>query len=150
MDSSQHELILKEYLHLNNLVENFDSKSLNIKAWSITLAVAIIGSEKFFDTATSLIPYAVFASLLFWFIDAYWKSFQYANYRRISQIEDYFAGKRSELVPMQITRSWMISYRKGGRVRFLKILFWPHVLLPNGALTLLFSSYMLYQMFISQ
>lgn len=145
---SHEELILKEYIHLNSLIENYDSKSLNIKAWSITLCVAIISSDRFIQN-TSLIPYAAAAALFFWFIDAYWKTFQYAHFRRIGQIEDYFAGKRNEIKPMQIARSWTISMNKGGKLRFIKILFWPHVLLPNGVLTLFLSSYIVRDFFIN-
>jgi hypothetical protein len=43
-------------------------------------------------------------------------------------------GRRAQVEPLQIARSWFISYRSGGVRRFLRIMFWGHVVLPHGAM----------------
>jgi hypothetical protein len=44
------ELLEKEYFHINSEIERFDSKSLTIKAWSVSLAGTIAGSSAFTET----------------------------------------------------------------------------------------------------
>jgi len=133
MENVNHDLLEKEYFHLQRVVEEFDSKSLTIKAWSVTLGVSIATSKAFTDNMMLLLVAAI-GALMFWFIEAYWKTFQYANYRRIGQIEDYFSGKREEIKTPQIGTSWGESYSEGGIERLLRIFFWPHVVLPHGVM----------------
>lgn len=126
----------KEYFHLQTVVEEFDSKSLTIKAWSVTLASAIAGSSAFTNENIILL-FAALVSLMFWFIDGSWKTFQYANYKRIKDIEAFMRGEIKSLNNLQIGTSWGISYHKGGNRRLFKMLFWPHVVLPHGAMFLI-------------
>lgn len=128
----------KEYFHLQTVVEEFDSKSLTIKAWSVTLASAIAGSSAF-TKENIILLFAALVSLMFWFIDGYWKTFQYANYKRIKEIEAFMRGEKNDLNNLQIGRSWGISYHEGGSRRLFKMLFWPHVVLPHGAMFLILS-----------
>ncbi len=129
-------LLEKEYFHLQSVIENFDSKSLTIKAWSVTITGAIGVASAFAGNNITLL-FAAAASLMFWLIDASWKVFQYANYRRITHIEEFMRGKRKKLPSLQISRSWVASYQKGGKKRFFRILFWPRVILPHGAMFIL-------------
>ncbi|GFS22334.1 hypothetical protein ElyMa_003361000 [Elysia marginata] len=127
------ELLEKEYFHIQSEIESFDEKSLTIKAWSVTLAGAIAGSSAFTDNKM-VILFASIVSLMFWFIDGAWKTFQYANYRRIVEIEDFMRGDIDNIVNLQIAKSWNKSYHKGGTHRLAKIMLWPHVILPHGAM----------------
>ena len=127
------ELLEKEYFHIQSEIENFDEKSLTIKAWSVTLAGAIAGSSAFTDNKM-VILFAAIVSLMFWFIDGAWKTFQYANYRRIVEIEDFMRGEINDIVNLQIAKSWNTSYHHGGNNRLAKIMLWPHVILPHGAM----------------
>jgi len=138
------DLLGKEYFHLQSVIEGFDAKSLTIKAWSVSLAGAIAGSSAFTDNKM-VILYASVVSLMFWFIDGSWKTFQYANYRRIDHIEEFMGGKKKEIDNLQIASSWMKSYHSGGVKRLLKIMLWPHVVLPHGAMfVLLLIVYLVY------
>lgn len=136
-------LLEKEYFHLHSTIESFDAKSLTIKAWSVSLAGVVASSGAFFGK-WQLLLFASAASLMFWLIDTSWKTFQYANYRRISEIEDFMHGRRKTIEPLQIARSWYVSYSGGGLKRYLKIMFWPHVVLPHGAMCVgLFVAYLI-------
>ena len=132
----------KEYFHLQTLVESFDAKSLTIKAWSVSLAVAVLSSGAF-SKSIEVLLYAALASFLFWFIEAYWKAFQNANYQRIVEIEDYLSGKTDAIKTPQIGTSWFNGYSEGGRKQFYSILFWPHVVLPHGIMFIGFLTYYL-------
>ncbi|NTS76283.1 hypothetical protein HR060_05320 [Catenovulum sp. SM1970] len=124
-------LLEKEYFHLNQVVESFDAKSLTIKAWNVTLA-GTLGGAGAFTKHYELLLFASLASLLFWYIDTYWKNFQYANYRRIKQIEEYMAGELPDITVFQMCHTWNQSYNNQPRSRFYRIMFWPHVVLPHG------------------
>ena len=130
-DSVNMELLEKEYFHLQSVVEDFDSKSLTIKAWSVTLGIGVAGSGAFTENFI-LLSFASIAAFMFWLIDAYWKTFQYAYYLRIIHIENYLSGNAGEIMAPQICTSWSESYHQGGQTRLYKILFWPHVVLPHG------------------
>ncbi len=143
MDDFHKQLLEKEYFHIQNVVEQFDSKSLTVKAWSVTLSAAIVGSSVFKGDLELLICAAI-ASLLFWLIDAYWKTFQFAYYKRIGQIEDYFSGKIDNISTPQIGTVWGEAYNEGGKKKLFEIMFWPHVLVPHGVMCFGFSFTYLY------
>lgn len=138
-------LLEREYFHLQTLVENFDAKSLTIKAWSVSLAIAVLSSGAFSNTINVLV-YAAMASFLFWLIEAYWKTFQNANYKRIRDIENYLNGNADDIDCFQIGTSWSNEYNQLGRKQFYTALFWPHVVLPHGIMCIGFSICYLYLM----
>jgi hypothetical protein len=126
-------MLEREYFHLQSVIEGSDGKSLTIKAWSVSLTGLLAGSGAFV-TGTRLLLFAAGVSLMFWLIDTSWKTFQYANYRRLGQIEEFMRGERANLDNLQISKSWSVSYGDGGLWRFVKIMWWPHVVLPHGAM----------------
>jgi hypothetical protein len=138
------QLIEKEYFHLQSQVDQFDNKSLTIKAWSVTLAVTVAGSSALHHNDIVLL-FAALASFMFWLIDGSWKAFQYANYKRIREIEKYMRGETSMVQPLQIAKNWGESFREGGTKRFIEILFWRHVLLPHAILFFLLITIYTYQ-----
>ena len=82
-----------EYLHLQKVIEDFDGRALTIKAWSVTFSLVTIAG--FFATQKpAVLMVACFSALLFWYIEASWKTFQYAYYDRAWEIEEYFRGKK--------------------------------------------------------
>ncbi|MCI5127469.1 MAG: hypothetical protein D3905_02455 [Candidatus Electrothrix sp. AS4_5] len=128
--SETKELIAQEYIHLQGVIESFDSKALTIKAWSITFSLTSIAAAYTSKNANILLI-ASFSALLFWLLEGSWKTFQYAYYKRTGQIEEYFREERKELKPMQITVSWYENWKKEGIKRLLRIMCWPHVALPH-------------------
>lgn len=130
------DLLEKEYFHLQGVIERFDTKSLTIKAWSVSLAGAIAGASAFTDNKEVLL-FASLVSLMFWFVDGYWKTFQYANYERTYEIEKFLRGDLKTLTSLQISDSWHKSFKRGGTKRLIKLLTMPHVILPHGAMFVL-------------
>jgi hypothetical protein len=117
LDDNQRQSFLKdEYLLLQNQYEDFDRRSLTIKGWVASGAVAALAIS--FSTAyrlVSLIPLFVTAiAIVFWYLEAKWKLFQYALAGRIRLIEAYFRGDPDipdgSPVPFQIYHSWYRSY----------------------------------------
>lgn len=133
------DLLEKEYFHLQTQVEKFDEKSLTIKAWSVTLAASIAGSSSFSDNYI-LILFASITSIMFWIIDASWKNFQYSYYKRIWEIEKFMRDKDFQIDNLQIATNWSKSFRQGGTKRFIKILFWRHIVFPHGIMSALLMS----------
>jgi len=68
-------LLRDEYLLLQNFYENFDTRIVTIKGWSATVGMAAIGGG-FYQTRY-LWLFGAAASVIFWLIEALWKSFQY-------------------------------------------------------------------------
>lgn len=145
MEQQKINFLEKEYFHLQTLVESFDAKSLTIKAWSVSLAIAVLSSGAFSKTINVFL-YAAMAALLFWLIEAYWKTFQNANYKRIREIEDYLNGTQQEIDCFQICTSWAKEYNVLGRKQFYTALFWPHVVLPHGIMFIGFTTCYLFLM----
>jgi len=119
------EFLQQEYFHLQSTVESFDEKALTIKAWSVTLSMVGIGAA-FTAKMPLLLLLSAGASLLFWFVEGSWKTFQQANYYRLREIEDYMQGK----IPIEefrfpdLTHAWSVGWREAdytglwGQVKF--------------------------------
>ena len=134
MDESEKRQLLKdEYLHIQNVIEGFDGRAITIKSWSITFSfAALVGA--FVSHSPAVFLLAGFSAVLFWLIEGYWKTFQYAYYDRSGKIEDYFAEKRKDIIPLQIGRDWFKRWQGGGSKRLWRIMFWSHVALPHVAI----------------
>jgi len=124
------QLLKEEYLHLQNIIERFNGRVITIKSWSISFSLTALGSA-FVSHSSLVLLIASLSSLLFWIIEGYWKTFQYAYYDRIGKIEKFFEKGTKEIVPLQIGASWYKRWKSGGLKRLVKILFWPHVALPH-------------------
>ena len=137
MDTSElNKLLAEEYLYLQNVVQEFDSKAITIKTWSVTFSLAALGGAYAVNVPLILLLAAI-SALLFWLLEGYWKLFQYAYYQRTGEIEDHFAGKKALLAPMQIGRVWNKRLKTGGTKRLLRIMFRAHVALPHIIIILL-------------
>jgi hypothetical protein len=127
-DRDEH--LSKEYLRLQQVIEDFDSKALTIKAWSVTLSAAGIVTAYSQGKATILIVSAA-SALIFWLVEAMWKSMQQAHYPRVEDIERHFR-ECGDIPPYQINAFWTRSWDDRRRTWIaLKILTWPHVFLPH-------------------
>jgi hypothetical protein len=105
-----------EYLLLQNQYEDYDRRSLTIKGWvgsgaAAALALAFNSSYR----AALFIP--IFVSVIaavFWYLEAYWKVFQYALSDRIRVIEAFFRDDPDILIrdpaPFQIYHFWFKSF----------------------------------------
>ena len=114
MDNHEKISCLKdEYFLLQNFYESFDQRLLTIKGWSATIGLAAIGVG--FYQSHYLWLFAAGASLVFWLLEAMWKSYQYMHAYRISELEEAFRTERFDSIkPLQIYSSWFEAYRKYG------------------------------------
>ena len=129
-ENVKRDLLKEEYLHLQNVIESFDGRTLTIKAWSITASLGGL-SAAFVSHSPAILIVSAISSLLFWVIEGFWKTFQYGYYNRSGNLEKYFAGKSIEIYPMQIGGEWYAHWKKGGTKRLLRIMHWPWVALPH-------------------
>jgi hypothetical protein len=135
-DSETRELLKSEYLHLHKVIVDFDGRAITIKAWSVSFSlVALVGAFTLHAAAALLI--SSFSAALFWLIEGYWKTFQYAHYERMRVIENYFRGERKALVPLQINASWIKQWRADGAKRLAQVMAWPYVALPHALVVIL-------------
>jgi len=95
------------------LYEDFDARIVTIKGWSATIGMAAIGGG-FYQTHYLWLFSAV-AAVVFWFVEALWKSFQYMHGPRIGLIEKAFAADDfSGITPLQIYSSWFETFQEHG------------------------------------
>lgn len=107
-----------EYLFLQNQYEDYDKRSLTIKGWVTGGAIAALAvafhSSSPMQAPLLVIIVAVIVGVI-WFLEAYWKVFQYALADRIRIIEAHFRNDPDILlknpVPFQVYHSWYESYR---------------------------------------
>ena len=129
-------LFKEEYLHIQSTIEDFDGRMLTIKAWSVSFSLAALGGA-FAAHASEIFLIAALSALMFWLIEGFWKTFQVAYYDRSGKLEKYFSGSCTDLEPMQIGSAWFAHWRKGGVKKLLRIMLWPHVILPHGVVVVL-------------
>jgi hypothetical protein len=132
MDTAQRiEALQTEYFHLQKTVEEFDGKALTIKAWSITFSMAVLVGA-FTTHASPVLLIASAASLLFWILEAVWKSFQLGYYHRIEAIELHFREPTKKLSPLQINEAWMHRWSNTPWSEVWRMAWWPHIALPHA------------------
>jgi hypothetical protein len=125
-------LLKEEYFYLQKVIEDFDSKTITIKAWSITGSLAAIGAGLTDKGKPGLFIVGSIASLLFWIIEANYKAFQLSYYKRISQIETYFQNpEQHKTIPLQTSTTWGQSWHETYKAQRYAILWWPAVMLPH-------------------
>jgi hypothetical protein len=99
------ERLAQEYLQLQKTVEDFDGRSLTIKAWSVTLSTGGLALAAY-EKGNVLILFAAAATALgFWIVDWVWKLHQRAFYPRIEAIEAWFAGETPPAGPDPAARA---------------------------------------------
>jgi hypothetical protein len=117
-DNDRRSLLKDEYLLLQNQYEDFDRRSLTIKGWVASGAAAALAIS--FSTSyrvSEMIPvFVTVIALVFWYLEAKWKLFQYALADRIRVIEAYFRDDpdkpEASPAPFQIFAAWYKSYAK--------------------------------------
>ncbi len=141
-EETQANLLKDEYVMLQNLYEDFDSKGLTIKGWSITVALATIGSG-LLSNRNVLLLVAFAVALMFWYLEAYWRGLAYFFAVRIQNIEQAFRTEEwKEEVPLQLYSTWTETYKKEKdqtlRYMFKQSSLLPHVVIAAVSLTLFF------------
>jgi len=133
MDKKNYANLLKdEYVMLQQFYEDIDEKGLNIKNWSITVALTAIGTGLFYDRNVLLIASA--AALMFWVLEAYWRGLSYFFVVRIQEIEKIFSkGKEDTAIPLQVYSTWSKAYKDSGG-KTLEYMFKFSSLLPHVAI----------------
>jgi len=124
-------LLAEEYLWLQRRIEDFDTRLLTIKAWSVTFAAGAIGLA-WQQASPQLLFVSAISAFAFWMIETVVKSHQRAHYPRLDAIEDHFAGTVSTS-PMQISKSWRLTfYARGKARRYFAHAGYPNVYLPHA------------------
>jgi hypothetical protein len=116
MATADDEFLRDEYLKLQDQYEDYDRRALQIKSWIGTAAIAgfALGTDvtKHIDSRTLLIIASI--ASCFWYLEAVWKTFQYAITDRIRIIEAHFRRDEDILFkdpkPFQIYHWWFKSY----------------------------------------
>ena len=135
MDANKAADFLKdEYIMLQTLYEDMDSKGLTIKNWAITVALAIIGTSILRDQK-NLLWLAAGASLVFWYLEAYWRGLSHFFAVRIQDIETAIQeGTWEKQLPLQVYSTWSKEYDRTHdqtfKYMFKRASFLPHAVIP--------------------
>ena len=116
MNKADDAFLRDEYLKLQDQYEDYDRRALQIKGWVSAAAIAGfalgVDANRQVENRTLLVI-SLFA-FCFWYLEAAWKTFQYAISDRIRIIEAHFRGDLDIFVtdpkPFQIYYWWFQSY----------------------------------------
>ena len=118
------------------MTERFDEKAIVMKGWSITLSTGAVGAA-LLENMPTLLLLAATGALFFWMIEAFWKSFQSAHYKRINAIEAYFAEGEAKIEPLQIQSTWMNTWHAGVSTSWPGRMTELHVMLPHAVIIIM-------------
>jgi hypothetical protein len=119
---------------LQQFYEDIDEKGLNIKNWSVTVALATIGAGLVYNRNILLLTFA--AAIMFWILEGYWRGLSYFFVVRIKDIEKAFADGRAEQeIPLQVYSTWEKAYDKD-KDQTLSYIFKFNAMLPHLAIAL--------------
>lgn len=119
VEKERRSFLRDEYLFIQAQYESYDQRSLQIKGWvgsGAATALALAFSTSYNPKAIMAIPVIVaMVVCVVWYLEAYWKLFQYALSDRIRIIEAYFRNEKELLIPgppepFQIYNWWFRSY----------------------------------------
>lgn len=110
-------MLKSEYLLLQGQYEDYDSRSITIKGWVSSGAVAALALGLSSDNKLAIaipIVTAIIVAMV-WYLEAHWKLFQYALSDRIRILEAHFRGDKEILIkdpePFQVYHWWFKSYK---------------------------------------
>jgi hypothetical protein len=134
------ELLKDEYVMLQQFYEDIDGKGLTIKNWAVTVALAAIGAGILYKSSL-ILAIAFGASLVFWYLEAYWRGLSHFFVVRINEIEAIFNdGKLDKALPLQVYSKWTEEYDKRGEqtLRYMgkKAVLIPHVIIAGLSLVI--------------
>ncbi|HZF96366.1 MAG TPA: hypothetical protein VEZ20_16005 [Allosphingosinicella sp.] len=139
------DLLRAEYFKLQDIIEAFDQRALQIKGWSVTVSLAGMATAVVADIPAQDKALAFFiaacASSAFWMIEFFWKCFQWTFFHRIDAIEAAFAGPNPAAErPLQIRKVFHARFKKelltNAPKAFKPSLMFPHVLIAAMGFTL--------------
>jgi lipoprotein-anchoring transpeptidase ErfK/SrfK len=149
-EDQRRDLLQAEYFKLQDFVEKFDERALQIKGWSITVSLAAIVAAYSTDKAEIvanrpiILAIAAISAAAFWSVEFIWKSFQWTFFHRIEAIEAALRnGTEAQLAPLQIRYTWHHHFKKelrysfGKRKMFKPSIALPHVIIMIAAIALL-------------
>ena len=129
------DLLKDEYVMLQNFYEDIDAKGLNIKNWSISVALASIGAGFIYHRNIFLLGCGT--AIMFWILEAYWRGLSYFFVVRIRDIESAFANKKEEKeTPLQVYSTWERAFDKS-KNQTLRYMFKFSSMLPHVAIILI-------------
>ena len=100
-DDKRAELLKDEYIMLQQFYEEIDSKGLTIKGWSITVALATIGTGILYRREILLVGFL--SALVFWYLEAHWRGLSHFFSTRIKEIETVFRSEEwKKAYPLQV------------------------------------------------
>lgn len=123
-----------EYFKLQDIIELFDSRALQIKGWSVTLSlaglVAAFANKDAAEARMVVILLAVMSAICFWVIEYIWKCHQWSMLARVDAIEAAMRDGTDSIVPFQIATTIRTGWRKVMMQR-LPMLAAPTICLPH-------------------
>jgi hypothetical protein len=128
-----------EWVLLQNQYEDFDKRSLTIKGWVSSGAVAALGLAFNAPQHGAFVAgIAVIVVLMVWYLEATWKVFQYCFVERITVLETFFEKGGPVPVPLQAFTAWRTAFKDRRDWRFLMYAAWqPFVCLPYVGIVLI-------------
>ncbi|HEB4874997.1 TPA: hypothetical protein R0C45_003182 [Kluyvera ascorbata F0526] len=142
MASADDSFLRDEYLKLQDQYEDYDRRALQIKGWLAATSITgfALGTDPSKGVGSFTFVAIALMALCFWYLEATWKTFQYAIAERIRTIEIYFQNGGSPPMPFQIYHAWFHSYSKNRRRQ--AIILWkagrqPFVHLPYSLIIFL-------------
>jgi hypothetical protein len=136
------DLLKDEYIMLQTQYSDMDAKGLTIKNWAITVSLAIVGASFVYHNK-NLLWLGVAASLIFWYLEGYWRGLAHFFVARIQRIEAVLQGDDWKWEkPLQVYTAWDAEYKRVGdqtlRAMFKRASLLPHVFIPVFILVLYF------------
>ncbi|WP_422369106.1 hypothetical protein [Pelagibius sp.] len=135
IDCVEANCILKEYLFLQQTIEDFNKQVIEFKSWSVTFGIAalIAAYTKPVSSAGRVgVAVAGLSAIPFWLTESFWKLSQHLHGERTKDIEKCLSDGCTDLKPLQIYTSWFETLGGfwTGVGHWLGVAFQPNVITP--------------------
>jgi len=136
------DVLLNEWRLVQAQISQFDTVALSIRGWAVTVFGGILAVSASIKQA-GLVPFAALPIMLFWLIDALFKSFQSRVIGRSEEIESYLRSDEFRKDAAQQTSFGFVSPRLADAFKLpiavrlqdlVRALFYANVMLTYAAL----------------
>jgi hypothetical protein len=122
---------LREYYYLQDMIDRFDERSLQVKSWSVTSCGVALGFGVT-ENEPLLFCVAALGSLVFWYLEVLWKVAQGMAIERSNEVELLLLQPSLTYDGPKIGHTFISGFRSNGYWRrFRKTMRYPNVRVPH-------------------
>jgi hypothetical protein len=129
-DLRRREEMLREYYCVQDFIDRYGERRLTVKSWSVTSCGVALGFG-LMERSPVLFCLAAFGSLVFWYLEALWRTRQSVLIQRAFELEHLLAEGSNKYAGPEISGAFDRVHSLMDTASLMKMLLYPSVRVPH-------------------